>query len=157
MAALDLSPHVEALRASLTAVAAAGTEQTRETAMLLATSMEPAVRLVLLDVLSAMAAGVTAAWDGGEIDVRLRGGEPEVVVVPAAPTPPVDEADADAALARISLRLPEPLKARAEQAAAADGTSLNTWLVRAVGAALREPGHGAPLRGPRRFSGFARS
>ncbi|MCT7357336.1 toxin-antitoxin system HicB family antitoxin, partial [Streptomyces sp. 15-116A] len=32
-------------------------------------------------------------------------------------------------VARVSLRLPEPLKNRAEQAAARQGISLNAWLV----------------------------
>jgi hypothetical protein len=159
MARLDLTPSVDALRASLTTMAAAGTEETREAGRLLAAGMEPAVRLVLLDALSTMAAEVTAAWDGGLVDVRLRAGEPEVVVVPdAAPAPEADTADdaLEGAVARISLRLPEALKARAERTAAAGGTSLNTWLVRAVAAALHAPGP-APTRGPRRLSGFARS
>jgi hypothetical protein len=159
MARLDLTPSVDALRASLTAMAAAGTGETREAARLLAAGMEPAVRLVLLEALSTMAAQVTAAWDGGLVDVRLRAGEPEVVVVPdAAPAPeaPTADDDPESAVARISLRLPEALKARAERAAAAGGTSLNTWLVRAVAAALHAPGP-APIRGPRRLSGFARS
>ncbi|RBY80663.1 hypothetical protein DQ238_08875 [Geodermatophilus sp. TF02-6] len=170
MASLDLTPHVAALREALGAVAAAGGEQTRETVGLLATGMEPAVRLVLLDAWAAMAAEVTAAWDGGQVDVRLRGGGAEVVVVPdpehpptgpghppAGGAPPAGEQDAEGAVARISLRLPEPLKVRAEQAAASSGASLNTWLVRAVAAALHAPHPAPPLRGPRRLSGFARS
>ncbi|MGY1591901.1 toxin-antitoxin system HicB family antitoxin [Geodermatophilus sp. SYSU D00708] len=163
MAMLDLTPHVRALRESLEAVAAVGTPEARETARLLAAGMEPAVRMVLLDALSALAAEVTAAWDGGLVDVRVRGGDPEVVVVPDAPTPAVDDEppavdeEAEGGVARISLRLPEPLKVRAEQAAAARHTSLNTWLVRAVAAALHTPGSAPSGRGPRRLSGFARS
>ena len=64
----------------------------QETARLLADSMEPAVRLALIDALSAMAAEVTAALDGTLVDVRLRGRDPEVVVVPAAHEPPADPA-----------------------------------------------------------------
>ncbi|HEX2075256.1 MAG TPA: toxin-antitoxin system HicB family antitoxin [Geodermatophilus sp.] len=165
MTALDLDNYVDALRRSLEAVAAAGTEQTRETAHLLAGAVEPAVRLVLIDALSAMAAEVTAAWDGGTVDVRVRGGRPEVVVF-NAPVPGGDEPtpsddgprDAEGAVARISLRMPEGLKARADAAAAATGMSLNTWLVRAVADALGGPRHGPPSgRGPRRYTGFARS
>jgi hypothetical protein len=164
MAALDLSEYVDALRAHLLTTAGAGTEQTQATARLLADTLEPAVRLVLTDALSAMAAEVTAAWDGGLVDIRLRGRDPEVVVVPATPADDpasADEpsgADEDGSTARISLRLPESLKSRAEDAAAAAGTSLNTWLVRAVAAGLRTstpPPHAG--RGPRSWSGFARS
>jgi hypothetical protein len=61
-------------------------------------------------------------------------------------------------VARISLRLPDGLKTRAERAAAAEGLSLNAWLVRAVAAGLREPRTSSSAgRGPRRISGFARS
>ena len=163
MAAMDLSEYVDALRAHLVTAAGAGTEQTRETARLLADTLEPAVRLVVTDALSAMAAQVTAAWDGGMVDVRVRGRDPEVVVVPAAPAvdphPPADPSgDDDGSTARISLRLPESLKSRAEEAAAASGTSLNAWLVRAVAAGLRAPTGQPPAgRGPWSWSGFARS
>jgi hypothetical protein len=165
MASMDLSDYVESLRASLVTAAAAGTEQARETARLLADTIEPAVRLAVTDALSAMAAEVTAAWDGGLVDIRMRGRDPEVVVVPAEHEPataePAGEDDAgedDGSVARISLRLPEGLKTRAEAAAAAAGISLNSWLVRAASAALREPSPAAPSgRGPRRYSGFARS
>lgn len=164
MASMDLSEYVDALRAHLTTAAAAGTEQTRETARLLADTLEPAVRLTVTDALSAMAAEVTAAWDGGLVDIRLRGRDPEVVVVPASEEPhtaPPEEpapADDDSSTARISLRLPDSLKSRAEDAAAAAGISLNAWLVRAVATGLREPADPPRSgRGPRRYSGFARS
>jgi hypothetical protein len=166
MAAMDLSDYVDALRSSLTTAAAAGGAQAQETARLLADTMEPAVRLAVIDALSAMAAEVTAALDGTLVDVRLRGRDPEVVVVPAAHEHPADPAgdpgdepgDDDRSTVRISLRLPDGLKARAEAAAAAAGSSLNTWLVRAVASALRQPSPPPPsTRGPRRYTGFARS
>jgi hypothetical protein len=168
MASMDLSAYVDALRRHLTAAAAAGTEQTQQTARLLADTLEPAVRLAVTDALSAMAAEVTAAWDGGLVDIRLRGGDPEVVVVPAPehdpeeqPADPAEGGDTgedDGSVARISLRLPESVKSRAEAAAAAAGVSLNAWLVRAVATGLREPTDPPRSgRGPRRYSGFARS
>ena len=72
---------------------------------------------------------------------RPRGGRRPAPPEPAehhrrpATTPPTDEGSP----ARISLRLPDGLKGRAEAAAAAAGTSLNSWLVRAVAAAVRDP------------------
>ena len=166
MASMDLSDYVDALRGSLTTAAAAAGEQARETARLLADTMEPAVRLAVIDALSAMAAEVTAALDGDVVDIRVRGRDPEVVVVPAPhaeaeeqPAPGEDgDTEDDGSVARISLRLPDALKTRAERAAAAEGLSLNAWLVRAVAAGLREP-RTPPTsgRGPRRYSGFARS
>jgi hypothetical protein len=163
---MDLGEYVEALRRSLTTAAAAGGEQAQQTARLLADTMEPAVRLAVIDAMSAMAAEVTAALDGDLVDIRVRGGDPEVVVVPAAhepatehPTAPAaDESTDDGSVARISLRLPDALKARAEAAATAEGGSLNAWLVRAVSDAVnRSRSVPPPGRGPRRYSGFARS
>lgn len=164
---MDLSEYVDALRAHLTTTAAAGTEATRETARLLADTLEPAIRLTVTDAMAAMAAEVTSAWDGGAVDILIRGRDPEVVVTPAPapepPTPPTPPADApaddtDGSVSRISLRLPEALKSRAESAAAAEGVSLNTWLVRAVGAGLQSPTPPPPgSRSPRRMTGFARS
>src|SRR4051812_49795788 len=165
MASMDLSDYVDALRTSLTQAAAAAGEEARETARLLADTMEPAVRLTVTNALSDMAAEVTAALDGGLVDIRVRGRDPEVVVVPAPEHAPeetaedVDSAEDDGSMARISLRLPESVKSRAEAAAAAAGIPLNAWLVRAVVAGLREPtDQPRPGRGgPRRYSGFARS
>ena len=160
---MDLTEYVEALRHSLSTAAAAAGEQARETARLLSDTMEPAVRLTVTDALAAMAAEVTAALDGALVDIRLRGRDPEVVVVPAEHPPSAgpdapDDADDDGTTARISLRLPDGLKSRAETAAAASGTSLNTWLVRAVTAALRDQTPPPPFgRGPRRYTGFAHS
>ena len=165
MASMDLSEYVDALRTSLTSAAAAAGDQARETARLLADTMEPAVRLTVTNALSDMAAEVTAALDGGLVDIRVRGRDPEVVVVPPVhhepveePLPDEEEGDDDGSVARISLRLPEQLKTRAEAAAAASGVSLNAWLVRAVSTAVRAPSTPPSSgRGPRRISGFARS
>ena len=57
--------------------------------------------------------------------------------------------------ARITLRLPEGLKARAEAAAAREGASTNTWLVRAVSRAL-EP-RTTRIRTGNRLQGYAQS
>ena len=47
-----------------------------------------------------------------------------------------EEEDGD--LARVTLRIPEAVKARAEEKAAAAGQSLNTWLVGVVRAASND-------------------
>src|SRR3954462_5907632 len=160
---MDLSDYVDSLRKALTAAAAAGGEQAREPARRLADTIGPAVRLAVLDALAAMAAEVTAALEGSQVDIRVRGRDPEVVVVRAEHEPHREPADDepgedDGSQARISLRLPEQLKTRAEAAAAASGVSLNAWLVRAVATAVRAPSTPPSSgRGPRRISGFARS
>jgi hypothetical protein len=161
---MDLTEYVEALRGSLTTAAAAGGEQVRQTARLLAEALDPAVRLTVLDALATMAAEVTAALDGDVVEIRVRGRDPEVVVTRAvhaaesvATDPAADSGD-DGGTARISLRLPDALKGRAEAAAATQSVSLNSWLVRAGADAVSRPSSGTPrTQGPRRYTGFARS
>jgi hypothetical protein len=108
------------------------------------------MRLAMMDALSQAAAEITSELPAGSVDVRLRGREPELVVdVPtlpmAAPEPPgpppppePDDEDEDGAVARITLRIPESLKAKAEEMAARSGHSLNTWLVTTIRNATRE-------------------
>jgi len=156
---MDLSPYVESLRADLEAAAAAGTEDTQATARLLSGALDASLRLCLVDALSAMAAEVTASSDV-EVEIRMHGREPQLVVSSLSPpvdeSPgPVDDALDDGGTARLTVRLPESLKERAEDQAGHDGLSVNAWIVRAVAAALR-PDHGRHP-GPRRTTGFARS
>ena len=153
---MDLSPYVDSLRADLEAAAAAGTEDTQATARLLSGALDASLRLCLVDALSAMAAEVTAASDL-EVEIRMHGREPQLVVV-AAPAEAVAEPigpDDDRGTARLTVRLPEALKERAEEQAARDGLSVNAWMVRAVTAAMRPAG--THTRGPHRTTGFARS
>src|SRR4051812_30331706 len=157
---MELSPHVAALRADLSAAAAVGSDEVSRAASLLGDALEPALRLVLLDLLAEAADELTGQLPGASVEVRLRGREPELVanVEQASAPPPAPEADDNAA--RLTLRLPEALKTRAEAAAAADGLSTNSWLVRAVQSALDPkptfPFLGGP-GGPRRLQGYGRA
>src|SRR6476659_5710281 len=120
---MDLTQYVDNLRGELAVTAAAGGEDARELAAWLTAALDAAVRLMLLDALSAAADEITRELAPGSVELRLRGGEP--AWEPAAPVPPEAE---EAATARINLRLPEPLKAGIEQAAARERLSVNTWL-----------------------------
>jgi HicB family len=160
---MDLTPFVESLRRDLTAAAAAGTDETRRTADLLAAALDPATRLAILDALSTAAADVTAALDGVMVEVRMNGREPRISVdtlqpdtepEPADTAPPAEESDGGTA--RITLRLPESTKARAEEAANRAGISVNSWLVRAVTRALDGPPPDQGGRPGRRLVGYAR-
>lgn len=151
---MELSPYVERLAEDLTAACAAAGPEVARTAALLSGALAPATRMVLLDSLSDAAEEITAALGTGGVEVRLRAGEPHFVVTPggteqSAPAPDVDEETS-----RLTLRLPESLKARAEQAAAREGLSVNAWLVRAVALGLEGTTRRAP--GPRGFTGYAR-
>jgi hypothetical protein len=56
----------------------------------------------------------------------------------AAAAPGEDEEEEDGAVTRITLRLPESVKYKAEELAAKGGHSLNSWIVNVVRAATRE-------------------
>ncbi|MDQ3664404.1 MAG: type II toxin-antitoxin system HicB family antitoxin, partial [Actinomycetota bacterium] len=103
--------------------------------------------MALLEALSDAAAEITADLPGGAVEVRMKGREPQLVVSAAvqpadaeAPgaTPDADEPDDEGALARITVRIPESLKARAEELASRRGQSLNGWIVYALRLATRD-------------------
>ena len=100
---------------------------------------------------------------------------------PAPPTPPSpgDQGDAgegveveeDDSIARITLRIPESLKYKAEELAAKGGHSLNSWIVNVLRAATRDravevdidlssfpfgsgPGAAVRSRGTKRMTGW---
>ncbi|GAA2226446.1 toxin-antitoxin system HicB family antitoxin [Promicromonospora sukumoe] len=161
---MDLNRYAEELQRQLATAAAAGGDDARELASRLTAPLDAAARLVLLNALSDAAGEISAELAPGSVDVRLRGGSPEfVVTVPAAPAPAAEPAAAASAQAtapasgpvdgeanattRTTLRLPDHLKTQAETAAARDGVSVNTWLVRAVAAAIERPA-GRPAAPP---------
>jgi hypothetical protein len=142
---MELAPYVDRLRQDLLTASEAIGPESRPVAERLLLTLDPSVRLVLLEVLGQSAAEITAELPAGVVDVRLRGREPEFVVeVPRVPDQPItagplqddepDEED-DGAVARISLRLPESVKTKAEELAARGGYSLNSWIVTVLRAA----------------------
>jgi hypothetical protein len=153
---MDLTRYVENLRRELAVAADAGGEDARALAERLTAPLESAVRLMLLDALSAAADEITRELAPGSVELRLRAGEPDFVVTPAPadepardePAPPPPEAD-ESATARINLRLPEQLKAGIEQAASRERLSVNSWLVRAAAAALAHDDRRPRQRGGR--------
>jgi hypothetical protein len=142
---MDITPYVEGLRRDLVAAADSGGDEVRRAAERLLLALDPAARLALMEAISQAAAEITAELPSGSVDVRLNGRELDFVVeagaVPTPPTPPppppAEETD-DGGMARITLRIPESVKARAEERAAKSGDSLNTWLVKVVRAATNE-------------------
>src|SRR5580692_9611223 len=122
---MDLSEYSESLRRELVAITRFAGDDVSRAAEMLAESLDSSVRLALLDVVSAAAEEITAKLDGAVIDVRLSGLEPDFMVTlhqEATAEPASDPAD-DASQARITLRMPEGLKARVESAAATSGVS----------------------------------
>jgi hypothetical protein len=147
---MDITPYIDSLRRDLVAAADAAGPETRQAAERLTFALDPAARLALMEAISQAADEITAEMSSGSVDVRLNGRELDFVVAspmpsptppapPAPPTPPgTDEAEEDGTVARITLRIPESVKSRAEELAARSGHSLNTWLVNVVRAATRD-------------------
>jgi uncharacterized protein (DUF1778 family) len=143
---MELSPFVDRLRRDLSDAAAAGGPDAQAAAERLALALDPATRMMLLEALSQAAAEITGELDHEAVDVRLSGREPEFVVTrlepaapatpPAPPAPPAPPEPEDDSQSRITLRLPESVKVRAEEAATGIGQSLNAWIVDAVRDAL---------------------
>lgn len=174
---MELTHYVDDLQARLAEAAEVGGDDARQLAQRLTAPLDAAVRLVLLDALTAAAGEISAELAPGSVDVRLRSGSPEFVVDrgtpvtdvrPAPPAGPPSDApvttpDGDeGTTTRTTLRLPDHLKAQVEVAAARDGVSVNSWLVRAVAGALDHPtGRTTPPpttdpRAAHRFNGWVR-
>lgn len=148
---MDVTPYVTGLREDLMSAAAAGDEHTQRTAALLAAAIEPAARLAVMNALADLAAEVTEALDGERVvEVRLDGRQVRVAVnepararpseEPPAP-PPAPPLGDPGDISRITLRLMEQIKNRAEQAANSQGMSLNAWISQAVQGALHGSAH----------------
>ncbi|GAA2453480.1 hypothetical protein GCM10010191_85200 [Actinomadura vinacea] len=163
---MDVMPYVDRLRRELAVAAAAGSGEARELAERLTAPLESAARLALLEALSAAADEITRELAPGSVEVRMRGLDPDFIVTPppverlpeaahgsslksalarslevtmgvrppVLPAPP--EGDEGGGTSRVTLRLPEHLKPRVEEAAGRAGLSVNAWLVRTVAAAL---------------------
>ncbi|MFZ0172780.1 MAG: toxin-antitoxin system HicB family antitoxin [Acidimicrobiales bacterium] len=153
-----LAPIVEGLEDDLRRAAAVGGDDTRRVADVLVEALGSAVRLRFLDALQQAADELTASLPGTAVEVRLQGSDPvlslSVSMVGGASSEPDSAERGEEEVARVSLRIPERLKAQAERAAARDGVSLNSWLVDAAAQALRLPP--TPRRGSRRMTGFVR-
>ena len=136
---MQLETHVQALQTELAALAGIGDEQVAVAADRLSQALAPSLRLRLLELLSEAALEVSSQLRAGHVEIRLAGQEPSLVYVEheeEAPAPPPE----DGLTARITLRLPDSLKASVEGAAAKEGVSVE-HLDR------QGPGQGADERG----------
>jgi hypothetical protein len=168
-----LRPYVESIQNQLVVAAEAGSDDARALAQRLLAPLDSSIRLALQDALAAAAEEITCELAPGSVEVRLRGGELEFAVTTPPVEPSGDESHEDATdprepvgaddggMARINVRMPENLKARVEHAAAGEGLSVNSWLVRAAASALErgDPGRRQVrnvARGNQRYTGWAR-
>jgi hypothetical protein len=171
---MNLAMYVESLRGQLVAAADAGGPESRAVVERLTPGLEAAMRVVLLEALSAAADEITRELAPGSVEVRLRGSDPDFVVTqPAyevggdvtasaagAASPTVmPVGDDEGGTSRLNLRLPEGLKAKIEEAARSEGLSLNAWLIRAAAAAVEAAPAQMSRRSPsgsQRYTGWVR-
>lgn len=149
---MEMARFVEALESDLAAIAAVGDEQTAAAAERVLQAIRGSAGLRLLDALGEAALEISAQLPSGHVEVRLEGQDPAFVYVgeeEAAPEPAAE----DGLTARITLRLPEGLKASIEVAAAREGISVNSWLVRVLSRGIAGP----VQRSGKRLRGFAQS
>ena len=148
---MQLSPHVEALLADAAEIAAVGDEATAQAARRLTTALRPAAGLRLQELLTEATLELSAQLPSGHVEVRLTGQDVSLVYVDEGMDTAVPAEEG--LTARVTLRLPEGLKAGIEAAAAREGLSVNAWIVRALS---RSTG-ATTRRGPgSRLTGFAR-
>jgi HicB family len=155
---MQIDGYVQALREDLARVAALGDESTARAAELLAVALESALGRRLLEALGEAALELNGQLEDGRVEVRFAGGDPELVLVRDEADAAVEPAD-EAFTARITLRLPESLKARLDAAAAQSGVSVNTWLVQALQRQIepRQSAGGTSSGSRRRLTGYGRS
>jgi hypothetical protein len=148
---METAPHIEAIRTDLEELAG-GDEQTVVVVSRLVRALEPSLQLRLFDVIGQAALELSDHLPSGRVDVRLAGRDVELVYVSdeTSEAPPVE----DESTARLTLRMPEGLKARVEEAATREGISTNAWLVRVIGRGLSL---GPQRRTGRRITGYAQS
>jgi hypothetical protein len=140
---MDVQPYVDRVRHELNVAAQPGGDAAAALADRLSAPLESAIRLVVLEALSAATEEITRELAPASVEVRLRGRDPEFVVSapiqeaadefePAAQEQAI--ADDDGGTWRVTLRLPESLRPKVEVAARREGMSVNGWLVRAAAA-----------------------
>jgi hypothetical protein len=148
---MELSPYIESVRAGVVNASSLADEQIQHVAQRLGTAIESSTRLALIQALSDAAGTISAELAPSSVELRMVGQDPEFVVslqtAEAEPTLLMPEpesaseqtADAeDEPVARITLRLPQSVKARVDEVASSEGISTNAWLIRAVMDALSE-------------------
>lgn len=153
---MHVDTYTETLRRTLVETSSLGDDRTQDVARSLAAALEPALRLVALQMLTDTADELNSELDGAHVAVVMDGATPHLLVTQAdrsdereqdhvtgpdrhaqTPAHAVPEV-ADGPEVRTTLRLPESLKQQIDAAARVQGRSVNAWLVEAARGALSE-------------------
>ena len=135
---MQLDSHVQAIQQELVAAASLGDDAAAEAARRMGDAVASSLHLHLLDLLGEAALEVGSQVESGRVEVRLAGRDPELVVVTDEAPDAGQIGIGEEYSGRISLRLPESLKAGVEAASAREGISTNAWLVRTIARTLEQ-------------------
>jgi hypothetical protein len=152
---MQMSQFIEALQSDLRELAQIGGDELVQATDRLGGAIKQSATLRLIDALTQAALDLSGQLPNGHIEIRLSGQDPQLLYVEEQPVESV--AGEDSMAARITLRLPESLKAAIEAAAENEGVSVNTWLVRALQRAVSGGTPGRAQRSGKRITGFAQS
>jgi hypothetical protein len=148
---MQMSQTVDAIRSDVAAVGELGDETVAEVAERIGAVLARSLPGRLLDLLSEVAADVTAELPEGRVEVRVTGDVVDLVHVADDDRAGSAEAEGDLS-ARITLRLSEGLKSRVEDDAARQGLSVNAAIVRALERSTSQ--RPRPSRGGTRIRGY---
>ena len=135
---MQLDSHVQAIQQELVAAASLGDDAAAQAARRMGDAVASSLHLHLLDLLGEAALEVSSQVESGRVEVRLAGRDPELIVVTDEAPDPGQIGIGEEYSGRISLRLPESLKAGVEAASAREGISTNAWLVRTIARTLEQ-------------------
>ena len=153
---MHVDAYTETLRRTLVETSSLGDDRTQDVARSLAAALDPALRLVALQMLTDTADELNGELDGAHVAVVMDGATPHLLVTQAdrsdereqdhvtgpnrhaeTPVHAVPEVE-EGPEVRTTLRLPELLKQQIDAAARMKGRSVNAWLVEAARGALSE-------------------
>ena len=137
---MKMSLVVDGLRSDVISVGELGDDTVAEVADRIAELLGRSIPSRILDLLSEVAAEVSAELPDGRVEIRVAGDDIDLAYVedgPAGPAGAGAERDADRERdrdmsARITLRLSESLKTRVEESAVSEGISVNAFIVRTL-------------------------
>jgi hypothetical protein len=148
-----MSLVIEGLRADVESVAGLGDEMVGEVAERIGALLVRSAPSRILELLSDIAAELSEELPDGRVEIRVMGDEVELAYVDEPRPSPEGDSELSA---RITLRLPERLKARVEDAATSQSISVNTWILRALERGVSStPSRNS--RGGKRLQGYATS
>ena len=129
---MQLDSHIQAIQQELVSAAARGDEASADVARRMADALAATLHLHLLDLLGEATLEISGQLESARVEIRLAGREPELVVISDETSDTARIVAGEELSGRITLRLPESLKAGVEAAAAREGISTNAWLVRTI-------------------------